>query len=198
MDAGGNKGDPINAFPTAATGWIGWAIARPLFDAGHSVTGLVRSEDKASALDRSGVTPVIEGLKDRQILWEGTDGADGATQTAFGQDVSTCDARSRKHRDAVETFAEVHSGSDRPIAVTSGLDKLTDGERFTEDARAAIIPYYSRASEQTAFALAERDVRASVVRPARSVQGPGERHGFVPLLGKIARERGSPLMSATE
>jgi len=84
----------------------------------------------------------------------------------------------------------VFAGSDRPVVVTGGVGLLPPGETFGEDARPPVVPEWPRASEQTAFALAERGLRASVVRLPRSVHGSGERHGFVPQLAALAREKG--------
>lgn len=46
------------------------------------------------------------------------------------------------------------------------------------------------ATKQTTMAMAERGVRATVVRLPRSVHGVGERHGFIPQLASLAREKG--------
>ena len=81
------------------------------------------------------------------------------------------------------------AGSARPIVVTSGFLHPT-GETATEDERPAVMPTFPRASEQTAFALAERGLHACVVRNPRSVHGKGETHGFVPMLAAVAREKG--------
>ena len=180
----------MRVFLTGANGWIGSVVARELIDAGHSVVGLVRSKENGEALAAAGVTPLLGSLTDLDVLRQGAGDADGVIHTAFGLDFSKYEELSKEDREAIETFGEVFAGSDRPIVVTSGLGLLPAGETFTEDARPAIIPEYPRASEQTAFALAERGLRASVVRPARSVHGLGERHGFVPMLADIAREKG--------
>lgn len=175
---------------TGANGWIGSAVARELIDAGHSVLGLTRSKEDAEALAAASVTPLLGSLIDLNVLREGAETADGIIHTAFGLDFSNYEKLAQEDRAAIETFGEVFAGSDRPIVVTSGLGLLPAGETFTEAARPAVIPEYPRASEQTAFALAERGLRASIVRPARSVHGLGERHGFVPQLAAIAREKG--------
>ena len=175
---------------TGANGWIGSAIARELIGAGHSVVGLVRSGESGEALAAAGVAPLIGSLTDLDVLRRGAGEADGVIHTAFGLDFSDYAKLSREDAEAIETFGDVYAGSDRPIVVTSGLGLLPAGELVTEDARPGIIPEYPRASEQIAFALAARGVRASVVRPARSVHGAGERHGFVPQLADMARKKG--------
>lgn len=175
---------------TGANGWIGSAVAQELINAGHSVVGLVRSKEEFEPLAAAGITPLLGSLTDLNVIRQGADDADGIIHTAFGLDFSNYEKLSREDRVAIETFGEVFDGSDRPIVVTNGLGLLPAGETFTEDARPDIIPEYPRESEQTAFALAERRLRASVVRPARSVHGLGERHGFVPMLADIAREKG--------
>ena len=180
----------MRVFLTGANGWIGSAVARELIGAGHSVVGLVRSKEGGGALSAAGATPLLGSLADGDVLRRGAGDADGVIHTAFGLDFSDYEKLSREDARAIETFGEVFAGSDRPVLVTSGLGLLPAGETFTEDARPAVIPQYPRASEQTAFALAERGVRASVVRPARSVHGLGERHGFAPQLAGVAREKG--------
>lgn len=152
--------------------------------------GLVRSKEKGEALAAAGVPLLLGSLTGLDVLRQGASDADGVIHTAFGLDFSTYKRLSDEDREAIETFGEVIAGSDRPIVVTSGLGLLSAGETFMEDARPAVIPEYPRASEQTAFALAQRGLRASVVRPARSVHGLGESHGFVPLLAALARKSG--------
>lgn len=179
----------MRVFLTGATGWIGSAVADELLDAGHSVVGLVRSKEDGEKL-AAGITPLLGSLTDLDVLRQGAGDADGVIHTAFGLNFSDYDKLSQEDRAAIEMFGSVFAGSDRPIVVTSGLGTLPAGETFTENARPAVIPEYPRASEQTAFALAERGIRASAVRPARSVHGLGERHGFVPQLAEIARKQG--------
>lgn len=180
----------MHVFVTGGTGWIGSAVVSELMHAGHSVSGLVRSDADAATLTGKGAKPIRGLLTDLDVLRRAAHEADGIVHTAFGLDFSDYARLAEEDRAAIEIFGETFAGSDRPIVVTSGLGLLPAGETFTEDARPAIIPAYPRASEQTAFALAARGVRASVVRPARSVHGLGERHGFVPQLAAIARKKG--------
>ncbi len=181
----------MRVFLTGANGWVGSAITRELLDAGHTVVGLVRSKEKGEALAAAGGTPLLGSLRDLGVLREGASHADGVIHTAFGLDFSKIVELSEEDREAIETFGEVFAGSDRPIVVTSGLGLLPPGQTFTEDARPPMIPGFPRASEQAAFALAERGLRASVVRLSRSTHGVGERHGFVPMLAAVAREKGA-------
>ena len=95
-----------------------------------------------------------------------------------------------EERTAIEAFGEVYAGSARSIIITGGVLLTPPGETFNETARPPIDPDFPRASEQTAFVLAERGLHASVVRNPRSVHGQGESHGFVPMLAAVAREKG--------
>ncbi|HVG48033.1 MAG TPA: SDR family oxidoreductase [Rubellimicrobium sp.] len=180
----------MRVFLTGATGWIGSAIARDLLAAGHTVVGLVRSREKAAALADAGVRPLLGDLGDLDAIRAGADQADGIIHTAFGLDLSRIDELAAEECRAIEAFGDVFAGSDRPIVVTSGVLLTPPGETFMEDARPPVDPGFPRASEQAAFALAERGLRASVVRNPRTVHGQGERHGFIPMLAAVARQTG--------
>ena len=180
----------MRVFLTGANGWIGSVIARELLDAGHSVVGLVRSEERGAALSAAGITPLIGGLGELDVMRAGASDSDGMIHTAFGLDLSKIVEMAEEERLAIETFGEVYAGSDRPIVVTGGVLLMPRGETFMEDARPPVAPNFPRASEQAAFALADRGLCASVVRNPRSVHGQGERHGFVPMLAAVAREKG--------
>ena len=180
----------MRIFLTGANGWIGSAVAQDLLGAGHSVVGLVRSAEKGEALSAHGVTPIVGSLGDLDVLRQAASDADGIVHTAFGLDFSKIAELSQEETAAIETFGEVYAGSQRPIIVTGGVLLTPPGETFQEDARPPLDPQFPRASEQTAFLLAERGLHASVVRNPRSVHGKGETHGFVPMLAKVARETG--------
>jgi nucleoside-diphosphate-sugar epimerase len=179
----------MRVFLTGASGWIGSAIARELMAAGHTVVGLVRSEAKAAALIAAGGTVLVGSLGDLDVLRRGASDADGIIHTAFGLDMSRIGELAAEDKAAIETFGAVFAGSARPIIVTDGFLHLT-GEKAMETDRPEVMPAFPRASQQTAFMLAERGIHANVVRNPRSVHGRGEMHGFVPMLAAVARERG--------
>ena len=179
----------MQVFLTGASGWIGSAITRELIATGNSVLGLVRSEEKAAAIKARGVTPVIGSIADLPLLRSAAERVDGVIHTAFGLDLSRIHQLAAEDSAAIEAFGAVFSGSNRPIVVTDGFLQTT-GVKALETDRPEVLAAFPRASQQTAFTLAARGVHASVVRNPRSVHGKGERHGFVPMLAALAREKG--------
>ena len=123
------------------------------------------------------------------MLRRGALDADGIIHTAFGLDILRIGELATEDSTAIETFGEVFAGSVWPIIVTDGFLHLT-GKKALETDRPEVMPAFPRASQQTAFALAERGIHANVVGNPRSVHGKGEAHGFVPMLAGVAREKG--------
>jgi nucleoside-diphosphate-sugar epimerase len=180
----------MRVFLTGANGWVGSAVTRELLDAGHDVTGLVRTRDRGAALAAMGIDLLVGSVADLAVLRRGAEEADGVVHLAFGLDLAKIGALAAEDRRAIETFGAVYAGTDRPIVSVSGFMLLPAGEIFREDARPSVDAAFPRATEQTAFALAGRGLRACVVRLPRSVHGLGERHGFIPMLAATAREKG--------
>ncbi len=175
----------MHVFVTGATGWVGSAVVDELIGAGHQVTGLVRSEDKAAALAASGVRVVRGTLADIEVLQRAADAADAVVHTAFEHDFSRFAENCEQDRRAIEALGASLRGSARPLLVTSGLLGLAPGAHETD------LPNSGspRKSESAARALAEQGVRAATVRLAPSVHGLGD-HGFVPILVRMAKQTG--------
>ena len=55
-------------FVTGSTGYIGSAVVSELFQAGHNVTGLVRSNEKGDKLKDFGIHRLPGNLRDTAIL----------------------------------------------------------------------------------------------------------------------------------
>ncbi|QIB03194.1 SDR family oxidoreductase [Pseudomonas fluorescens] len=175
----------MHVFVTGATGWVGSAVVQELIDAGHQVTGLARSDDKAAALAATGAKVIRGTLDDLDVLHQAASAADAVIHTAFNHDFSRFVENAEQDRHVIETLGSALQGSERPLLVTSGLLGLTRGASELE----VPSPASPRKSEAAARALVERGVRVATVRLAPSVHGLGD-HGFVPILIRLARETG--------
>src|SRR5438309_4583949 len=173
----------MKIFVTGATGFIGSAVVSELLAAGHEVVGLARSTESAKALEALQVTALRGDLDDLENLRRGASDADGVIHTAYNHDFTVPrDVAAAADVRFVEAMGEVLVGSNRPLTITSGAGAAT------EDEAGESSPRYP--AEQMAVSFVERGVRAAVVRLPHVVHGRGDRHGFLPILIDIARQKG--------
>ncbi|MBB5754331.1 SDR family oxidoreductase [Prosthecomicrobium pneumaticum] len=173
---------------TGASGFVGSAVVRELIAAGHSVVGLVRSDEGAEAVRAAGATPRLGTLDDPEDLARAAETVEGVIHTAFNHDFSRFAENCENDRRVIGALAAVLAGSDRPLLVTSGSALAAAGRLATEaDPAASRSPRI--ASEEAAAAALAAGARAMVVRLAPSVHGAGD-HGFVPMLIALARRTG--------
>ncbi len=105
----------MNVFVTGAAGFIGGSIATGLVEAGHQVTGLVRSAEQAEELKGLGINAVIGTLDDQTLLAEQARAADAVINAA-----------SSDHRGAVEALLDALRGSNKVFLHTSGSSIVGD------------------------------------------------------------------------
>ncbi len=182
----------MRVFVTGATGFVGSAIVKELIAAGHQVMGLVRSDAAAKSLAAAGAETHRGDVEDLESLRSGTKNADGVIHTAFNHDFSKFKAHCENDRHAVEALGSALAGSERLLIITSGtaLANVTPGSPAVEDNKPdPTNPNPRVASEQAAAAAAAHGARVAVMRLPQ-VHGDGDRAGFVPILIRIAREKG--------
>jgi len=159
----------MRIFVTGATGYIGSEVVRELIDTGHKVIGLTRSDKGVLKLKEAGAEVHQGSLDDLDSLRSGAAIADGVIHLAFKHDFSDFAGSLATDLKAIEAIGEVLEGTDKPFLTTAHAN--------------------GTASDNATLALAKRGVRASVVSLSTSVHGDGDK-GFIPLLIKIAREKG--------
>ncbi|MFD5246155.1 SDR family oxidoreductase [Amycolatopsis sp. NPDC058340] len=181
----------MRVFVTGATGWIGSAVVDELLDTGHEVTGLVRSDASAAALERKGARTHRGDLDDLDGLRAGAEAADAVIHLANKHDWANPTESNRAERAAVQTFADALSGTGRAFVLAAGLSTLVTGRPATEaDLSPAVGPDSHRGgAENLALEYAEKGMRVISARFAPSVHGAGDR-GFVAALVAAAREHG--------
>jgi nucleoside-diphosphate-sugar epimerase len=150
-----------------ARGFVGSAVARALAAEGHQISGLARSDEAAEALRQARIAPVA-GDMDRLEQVAAQVGAHDAT--VFAPTVPFAD----EWRIA-EALIEPLIGSDRPFIFTSGTAVLSheahDGHwneaTYAEDDPFSPPEWIAMRveTENRVRAMAERGVRAMVVRP---------------------------------
>jgi len=181
----------VHVFVTGGSGQTGPAVVAGLVAAGHTVTGLARSDAAAVRLESLGATPHRGSLDDLDSLRRGAETADGVLHMAYGGDYADPEDLIRRDRAAIEALGQALAGSGKPFVSTSGTLVTRAGRISTErdapdpDSVAAFrIP-----GERACLGFADRGVRSSVVRLAPTVHGPGD-YGFIPALIAAARRAG--------
>jgi len=133
-----NKEIEMKIFVTGATGYIGGSVAERLLREGHTVTGLVRTEEKAVLLKERGIEPVLGSLDGHSTLTRAAQDADGVVHTA-----------SADLEGVAEVFVAALAHTGKFLIYTSGSGFVNDGadgefaatKRLTEDSYFVPIPY---------------------------------------------------------
>jgi nucleoside-diphosphate-sugar epimerase len=188
----------MKIFMTGASGWIGSAAVSELKEGGHSIVGLARSDKSANALEAAGVEVIRGDIDDLNLLKEAAKNSDGVIHLAFKHDIAFSgdfNGAATADRKAVNAFAEVLEGTDKPFTIASGVIGFKPGVILTEnDGHDQVDPNAEgpRARHATAeyvLSLANNGVRSSIVRLAPTNHGEGD-NGFMSSIVGIAKDKG--------
>ena len=150
----------MNIFITGASGYIGGSVAQALLAAGHSIRGLVRSQEKAAQLAARGITPVLGDLENRPLLIEEARQADAVVNAA-----------SSDHRASVEALLDGLRGSGKAFLHTSGSSVISDdvgGDALSEHIFDENTPFIVEPRKQARYGL-DKLIRAAGNEGVRSV-----------------------------
>jgi nucleoside-diphosphate-sugar epimerase len=184
----------MRIFVTGASGWIGLAVVTELLEADHEVLGLARSDASAEAIAATGAEVRRGGLADLDVLRAAAAESDGVIHLAFRHDIAFTgefDTAVASDLAAIEAFGEALGGTDKPLAIASGLAGLKPGVLATERDMGEPFPGAGGRvlNERAALALAERGVRSMSVRFAPTVHGDGD-NGFIAMIVAADRSAG--------
>jgi nucleoside-diphosphate-sugar epimerase len=178
----------MEVFLTGATGYIGSAVAEALQKAGHKVTGLARTPEKAKQLEARGVRACLGDLRQPETIATPARATDGVIHTASTNDANAPLADAA----VVRAILNLLEGTGKPFVYTSGVWVLGSTGDKVADEQTPVNPTplvaHRPAIEQEVLGFKSHGVRTIVIRPAL-VYGRG---GSVPaMFTKSARETGA-------
>ncbi len=196
----------MHVFVTGGSGWIGRGLVPELIAAGHSVTGLARSDAAAQALRAAGAEVRSGSLDDIDTLRDNAASSDGVIHLAFKHDIAFAGdfaGATDADRRAIETFGEALAGTGKPFVIASGILGVlgvpngvvaTERDGLAVDAANRQSPISGgegrMANADFTLALADCGVRSSIVRLPPSTHGNGD-NGFIPTAIAFARQKGA-------
>lgn len=185
----------MRIFVTGASGWIGSAVVAELLAADHQVIGLARSDASAETIAAAGAEVCRGDIADLDVLRAAARESDGVVHLAFRHDIAFTggfETAVGSDRAAIEALGEALAGSDRPLAIASGVAGLNPGVLATERDMAAPSPGPGGRilNERAVLAFAERGVRSMSVRFAPTVHGDGD-NGFMQMIVAADRKAAS-------
>jgi len=184
----------MQVFITGASGHIGSALIPELLGAGHEVIGLARSDAAAEAVEKRGAKVQRGSLDDLDVLRDAGRASDGVIHLAFmHEQMNTGDLEGALAADieAIEAIGDALAGTGKPFVGTSGTLMLAFSGVTGVGTETDVATGGLRGdAENAVVALAQRNVRSSVVRLPPTVHSSLDHHGFVPALIGFARERG--------
>lgn len=184
----------MKIFITGAAGYIGGSLCEYLRDAGHEVTGLVRSEDKAAALRQRGISALVGQLKDADVVSEGVKHASAVVNTAEADDA-----------EQLKPLIAALSGTGKALTHTSGSSTVVDDAKgefagktiYADDSPFVPMPHRIprvAVDRMVRSAGISDGIRAVVISPTMVY---GEGRGLkrdshqIPLLRMKSKERGA-------
>jgi nucleoside-diphosphate-sugar epimerase len=105
----------MKIFVIGASGYIGGSISTALVSAGHEVTGLCRSSDKAQLLKQKDIEPILGTLSDERVLLQAAQSTDAVINTADADNPF-----------AVEVLLRALEGTGKTLIHTSGSSIVGD------------------------------------------------------------------------
>jgi len=185
----------MRVFITGASGHIGSALIPELQRAGHQVVGLARSDKSAAKLAGAGAEVRRGDLDDLDVIAKEAADADGVINLAYRSDLLQAGDGAgviAANLKVIEAVGAALADTGKPFVTPVGTLVLWSGgitgRPGTEDDLVQGGPLAE--TENAAAALAQRGVRASVIRLAPVVHSVLDTRGFTPALIAIARQRG--------
>ena len=193
----------MHVFVAGGTGHSGPYIISDLVAAGHEVTALARSDESAAEVAALGAKARRGSLEDLDGLRAAAASADGVIHVAHRQDLlpsGGIDAVAAAEVQIMLAYGEALAGTGKPLVVSGSIGSPSWeglGRPATEDDPALPGGDVYKGTlrvrnivETTVIGLAQQGVRSSVVRIPPIMHSTTDNAGFLPLLIRLAKEKG--------